>query len=250
MAVNISDTKHFKKGEKLPDGSTAKRGVVINTKTGKRVTGTVLMGASGASASTKKYKAGRSVSAMKAKAEKVRKPSPLPSGGGAGGGDTSAAKKALAKRLQQNKGVKGGTIRAGAAGKGVRKYNAKTGRWDRVAQQGTGAAANQNQGQSGVSSRTPSNYSNLPSRPKPKPTGGGKKSMSAGEVWEKTPWGMAAKAIGNVLSSGNNKPSSAKNYSKTRIVERGGGAGSGYKRKVKQGYDPKSKTWVDIGVVK
>ena len=41
MAVNISNTKYYKKGEKLPDGTTAKRNIVWNTKTGKRVTGTV-----------------------------------------------------------------------------------------------------------------------------------------------------------------------------------------------------------------
>ena len=63
MAVNISNTKHFKKGEKLPDGTTAKRGVVWNTKTNRRVTGKVLMTAAGQGAmgATKSYKAGRAV---------------------------------------------------------------------------------------------------------------------------------------------------------------------------------------------
>lgn len=72
MAVNISDTKHFKKGEKLPDGTTAKRGVVWNTKTNKRVTGKVVMSASGQGGmgATKSYKAGRSVSSMKRAAAK------------------------------------------------------------------------------------------------------------------------------------------------------------------------------------
>ena len=113
MAVNISNTKHFKKGEKLPDGSTAKRGVVINTKTGKRVTGTVLMGTSGASASTKKYKAGRSVSAMKAKAEKIRKPSPPPSGGGAGGRCADRSGPCAGRRLGSPLGDGNGRLRPG-----------------------------------------------------------------------------------------------------------------------------------------
>jgi hypothetical protein len=84
MAVDIRNTKHYKKGEKLPDGSTAKRGVVINTTTGKRVTGKVIMSAAGQGGmgATKTYKAGRSVSAMKAKAEKTRKSLAPASGGG------------------------------------------------------------------------------------------------------------------------------------------------------------------------
>jgi hypothetical protein len=36
----------------------------------------------------------------------------------------------LARRKAQNKGVKAGTVRVGAKGKTVRRYNAKTGRWD------------------------------------------------------------------------------------------------------------------------
>lgn len=36
----------------------------------------------------------------------------------------------IAKRKEQNKGVKAGTVRIGAGGKTVRRYNAKTGRWD------------------------------------------------------------------------------------------------------------------------
>ena len=36
------------------------------------------------------------------------------------------------RRKAQNKGVKGGTIRKGAGGKFIRRYNAKTGRWDVV----------------------------------------------------------------------------------------------------------------------
>lgn len=52
-----------------------------------------------------------------------------------GKGGSSAEKRRLEeaarqKRLQQNKGVKAGTIRPSAKGGGVRSYNAKTGRWD------------------------------------------------------------------------------------------------------------------------
>lgn len=36
----------------------------------------------------------------------------------------------IAKRKAQNKGVKHGTVRIGAKGKTVRRYNSKTGRWD------------------------------------------------------------------------------------------------------------------------
>ena len=42
------------------------------------------------------------------------------------------SKSSLAARKAQNKGVKDGTIRRGAAGKADRKYNAKTGRWEIV----------------------------------------------------------------------------------------------------------------------
>lgn len=42
----------------------------------------------------------------------------------------SAAEKARALRLKQNKGVKAGTVKMGAGGKVMRKYNAKTGRWE------------------------------------------------------------------------------------------------------------------------
>lgn len=40
-------------------------------------------------------------------------------------------KSALQKRLEQNKGVKSGTVRMGAKGKGLRKFNEKTGRWEK-----------------------------------------------------------------------------------------------------------------------
>jgi hypothetical protein len=37
---------------------------------------------------------------------------------------------AMDRRKAQNRGVKAGTVRVGAGGKTVRRYNAKTGRWD------------------------------------------------------------------------------------------------------------------------
>lgn len=39
---------------------------------------------------------------------------------------------AVTRRQEQNRGVKGGTMRRGAGGRTERKYNAKTGRWDIV----------------------------------------------------------------------------------------------------------------------
>ncbi len=83
MAVDISDTKHYKKGDKLPDGTIAKRGVVWNTKTGKRVTGTVMMSAvgQGGMGATKSYKAGRAVVAAKKSPTKKSSVSSTKSGG-------------------------------------------------------------------------------------------------------------------------------------------------------------------------
>lgn len=145
MPVNISNTKHYKKGEKLPDGSIAKRGVVYNTKTGRPVTGKVLMSAAGQGGmgATKSYKAGRSVAAMKRAASKKNGSAKTNAGGGDRGKPTppSAAEKARQRRLEQNKGVKGGTRRVGAAGRSIREYNAKTGRWERVQTPRTGAGS-------------------------------------------------------------------------------------------------------------
>lgn len=39
---------------------------------------------------------------------------------------------AVTRRQEQNRGVKGGTMRRGAGGKTMRKYNASTGRWEVV----------------------------------------------------------------------------------------------------------------------
>jgi hypothetical protein len=43
------------------------------------------------------------------------------------------SKSSAATRKAQNKGVKHGTLRTGRSGRGLRKYNAKTGRWNLVA---------------------------------------------------------------------------------------------------------------------
>jgi len=62
MPISQSNTKWFKKGSKLPDGTTAKRSLVWNTKSNKRVTGSVKMVVNTAKAkagSKVKYNAGR-----------------------------------------------------------------------------------------------------------------------------------------------------------------------------------------------
>tara|TARA_A100001388_G_scaffold143238_1_gene106273 strand:+ start:7760 stop:8233 length:474 start_codon:yes stop_codon:yes gene_type:complete len=46
------------------------------------------------------------------------------------------SKSSLKKRLAQNKGVKHGTVRTGRGGRALRRYNAKTGRWNIVATTG------------------------------------------------------------------------------------------------------------------
>lgn len=67
-----------------------------------------------------------------------------------------AQKKTAAQRKKENEGVKGGTIRTGAKGKTVRKYNANTGRWDVIQKNTSGT---------GYGKTTPS-Y--LPTATKPK----------------------------------------------------------------------------------
>lgn len=46
------------------------------------------------------------------------------------------SKSSLKKRLAQNKGVKHGTVRTGRGGRALRRYDAKTGRWNIVATTG------------------------------------------------------------------------------------------------------------------
>ena len=57
----------------------------------------------------------------------------------------SAAEKARLLRIKQNKGVKAGTVRTGAKGQTVRKYNAKTGRWEVMVSSGSAVARAQAQ---------------------------------------------------------------------------------------------------------
>lgn len=112
-------------GKKVPKGYVAQLG-----KPEKKVTGSIKMvkkTGGVAAGKTQEYKAGRRV--------KPAGPSSGPSGGPTPPSGPSAAQRAEAarqKRIAQNKGVKSGTIRPSAKGGGVRKYNAKTGRWDMV----------------------------------------------------------------------------------------------------------------------
>jgi len=46
------------------------------------------------------------------------------------------SKASRAKRLQQNVGVKHGTVRSGRGGRGLRRYDASTGRWNLVSMTG------------------------------------------------------------------------------------------------------------------
>lgn len=124
MAVNISNTKYFKKGEKLPDGTTAKRGIVWNTKTGKRVTGTVQMAPASAGAgtagSTKSYKGGRSVAALQRTAAKKAAAKKTAAGDrSAPAGSTPP--KPPAKNPAKPPAV--GTVRRGAAGRQMNRWN-------------------------------------------------------------------------------------------------------------------------------
>jgi hypothetical protein len=165
--VSQSRTEWVKKGtivngKAVPKGYLAQKG-----KPEKKVSATVSMvtgGQAGMGASAT-YKQGRRVQpksvASKANAGK------RDMGAGSKGGATkppssSTAEKARQMRLQQNKGVKGGTVRVGAAGRSVRKYNAKTGRWDRVATR-TGSGS-RSATSATVSSATAAAKSRKPSR--------------------------------------------------------------------------------------
>lgn len=244
MAVNIRDTKHFKKGEKLPDGTTAKRGVVWNTKTNKRVTGKVVMSASGQGGmgATKSYKAGRSVSSMKRAAAKKNAAASRPrtktgSGSSPSSGSPTPTPKpkremsAAAKRAKQTRTGRRVADTAGRAGMTMARE--KRGLTSTPTQRFSSSAANN------------MTYNQKKKYGTAKPSAGSSK-----DYWGKTPWGMAANAVNNLLSNNSAKPAPAKNYKETRVITRGGGPGSGYARKVKQGKDPKTGKWVDIGVVK
>ena len=131
-SVSISSTKRVTSG--VNKGKTVGPG-------GKPLNGTVTL-PSGAKAV---YKDGKRVAAVKAASKPApsssrstpsKSPSKPPASPPSGGPKSGAA-----ARKEQNRGVKNGTIREGAAGKGVRKYNAKTGRWEKVNQAGLGGTA-------------------------------------------------------------------------------------------------------------
>jgi hypothetical protein len=211
--VSQSKTMWVKKGT-VVNGEKVKKGYLAQYgKPEKKVSGTVALvtGGQGAMGATKTYKQGR---AVKAKAASSSAKPATGTSRGATGGTTAAARAEAARkrRLEQNKGVKAGTIRAGAAGKGVRKYNAKTGRWERVTQQGTGAAANQNQGQGRTTARTSATSGTVSSAMSKKTgsytpgTGGGtqyQKALTMGRTRKygaDTPGNRALSAISSAVS--------------------------------------------------
>lgn len=136
--VSQSKTMWVKKGT-IVNGVAVPKGYLAQYgKPEKKVSATVSMvtGGQGGMGATATYKQGRRVQAKSAaKSPATKRGMGGGSTGNGSGTDTgpSAAEKARQRRLEQNKGVKSGTVRAGAAGRGVRKYNAKTGRWERVA---------------------------------------------------------------------------------------------------------------------
>jgi hypothetical protein len=99
---------------------------------------------------------------------------------------------AAERRKAQNRGVKAGTVRIGAKGKTVRRYNAKTGRWDvtkknvkpgvQLAKPGTRATRSVSTG-SAPSSLKPRGSS--PSvRPASRASEGPKRSVKKKSTWE------------------------------------------------------------------
>jgi hypothetical protein len=77
-------------------------------------------------------------------------------------------KSALQKRLEQNKGVKAGTVRMGAKGKGLRKFNEKTGRWEKF---GYGSRTGAKSTKAPTSLRPPTGKTDTPkAAPVSKPT--------------------------------------------------------------------------------
>lgn len=107
-------------GKKVPKGYLAQYG-----KPEKKVTGNVKMvkKTGGVEAGkTQSYKQGRRTTApAKSPKRTVTEKPERPKG-----------KSARDIRLEQNKGVKAGTVRASANGRGLRSYNATTGKWDLI----------------------------------------------------------------------------------------------------------------------
>jgi hypothetical protein len=84
-------------------------------------------------------------------------------------GKTAAEKRAAALKRRQtnNSGVASGTVKVGAKGKSVRKYDAKTGRWKVVTQGGNTTTSNQNQGQTSAQKPAPVKPAAKPTSSKP-----------------------------------------------------------------------------------
>lgn len=143
--VSQSKTMWVKKGT-VVNGKEVQKGYLAQYgKPEKKVSARVSMvtGGQGGMGASATYKQGRRVQPRTAaKSPTVKRGT---SGGSTGGGSTStgasAAEKARQRRLEQNKGVKGGTRRVGAAGRSIREYNAKTGRWERIQTPRTGAGS-------------------------------------------------------------------------------------------------------------
>lgn len=148
-AMNLTEKQLGKKGaaaakkRTVDISQTSRADGVTRGPGGKPLTGTVKMG----NGNVAVYKAGKRVINQ---APKKAAGKPASSGGSSArpvsdgqtktGGGMTAAQKA-AQRRRDNAGVKAGTVREGAAGRGVRKYNAKTGRWEKVNQAGLGGTA-------------------------------------------------------------------------------------------------------------
>jgi hypothetical protein len=103
------------------------------------------------------------------------------------GGGKTAAEKARARRVEENRNVKNGTVRVGAKGVGTRRYNSKTGRWERIT------------GTQGVSS-TSGSGSGQSSAQKPKPAAGTGQVPSAASTTSK-PRATSASSSGRPGSS-------------------------------------------------
>lgn len=88
----------------------------------------------------KRRQSARGVAASRAGREGPKRSTPRTVSGAEGpkrkpkasGTRASREMSAAVRRQTQNRGVKGGTVRVGAKGKTIRRYNAKTGRWNVV----------------------------------------------------------------------------------------------------------------------
>lgn len=158
--VSQSRTMWVKKGTVVNGKAVSKGYLAQYGKPEKRVTGKVTLTrqtGSTAAGETVRYKGGRRVKPAadtrpRAEGGGVR-PGQKPTSSASTSSRTTSTStpskprtSSASTRREQNKGVAAGTIRAGAKGRGVRRYNAKTGRWDRVTgASGATAASSQSQ---------------------------------------------------------------------------------------------------------